>query len=105
VLKFLGDFLVIVSVVLLAFPAWYANRYGHRLARIDLDGLQLGAPEFQTNYTKLVEGLKEERDGWKAWKGWCFWVGTLAGVVAAVILLGTDLTEHTTPSPPPGAQQ
>jgi hypothetical protein len=99
-LKSLGDILALLSALALAFPAWYANRYGHRLAKMNLGELQLGEPQFQSQYAKLVADLQEQRDGWKPWKAWCFYIGTLAGLIAAAILLGTGLTEHAvTPAP------
>lgn len=103
-LKFLGDFLALAGLAIVAVPAWYANRFGHRLAKVDLDGVQFGAPEFQTKYDELIKKLKAERDDWKPWKGWCFWIGTATGLVGAAILLGADLTDHAAaPQPQPSA--
>jgi len=93
-MKSLGDVLALLSAVAFFFPAWYANRFGHRLARINLNGLRLGEPEFESQYAELQKELQEQRDGWKPWKAWCFYIGTVAGVLAAVILLGTGLGEH-----------
>ena len=97
VLKFVGDILALLSVVAFAVPAWFANRSGHRLAQIDLKGLRLGEPEFQTQYDELVRELQEQRDGWKPWKAWCFYIGTVAGLVAAALVIYAGLTEHAAP--------
>jgi hypothetical protein len=96
-MKSLGDVLALLSALVLAFPAWYANRYGHRLAKMNLGELQLGEPQFQAQYSKLVADLQEQRDGWKPWKAGCFYVGTAAGIVAAIILLNAGLHEPIVP--------
>jgi hypothetical protein len=98
--KSLADVLIFVSAIILAIPAWYANRFGHRVARMDMGGLKYGEPEFQAKYDQVVTGLKKDRDDWKPWKGWCFYIGTVLGLLAAALAIYTGVTEHAALPPP-----
>lgn len=96
-MKFLADALALLSAVALSIPAWYANRYGRLVFKMNLKNLRLGEPEFQAQYDELVRQMQELRDGWKPWKAWCFWIGTAAGVLAAAMLLWNGLYEPVQP--------
>jgi hypothetical protein len=98
VLKFVADILALFSAAAFSIPAWYGNRSGHLLVKMNLKSLRLGEPEFQTQYDGLVKELQEQRDGWKPWKAWSFYIGTAAGLLAAALVVWTSLHEQAPPS-------
>ena len=93
-LKSVADVLALLSAAVFSIPAWYGNRSGHLLVKMDLKNLRLGEPEFQSQYDGLVKDLQQQRDGWKPWKAWCFWIGTLTAIVAAALVIYSGLNEH-----------
>jgi hypothetical protein len=65
----------LAGILLLAIPAFYANRYGRLLARIGQD--EPTSPDLKAKHDQLTKELKELQENWTPCKGNALILGTL----------------------------
>ena len=67
------------GILLLAVPAFYANRYGRLLARIGTG--EPSSPDLKVKHAQLLKELKQLQESWTPWKGSALiWGTALAGL-------------------------
>lgn len=80
----LQNLLGLISVVLLAIPAWHVNRYALLLARLS-PKVEVRSAAFEQRRADLQRKFQAHRDDWVPWKSWCLIVGTIAAGLSAAV--------------------
>jgi nicotinamide riboside transporter PnuC len=75
----------LLSVLLLAVPAFYAARYGKLLTNLyAAAGSRQHAPEA---FDEAARALTERRDSWTPRKAWCLRLGTMLAALSYLVAL------------------
>ena len=82
----------------LAVPAWYFNRYAHLASRATLQKVQINDPAVAAAFKKTEENLAKLRDKWTPWKAWCLHLGTIAGLLATLMVVINSVCEWLHPT-------
>jgi hypothetical protein len=96
--KGFADFCALLSAGFLSVPAWYINRYAHMAARTLGNRPTTDDLDLRRIYLELLKELRARRDDWKPWKAWFLHIGTVAGLLAALLTFLSGLAEK---APPP----
>jgi hypothetical protein len=82
--------IALLSVLCLAVPEFYANRYGRLVARLTINRPRFANPEDYRPRADAIRMLRQLQGDWTAWKGALLIVGTgLAGLSSSLAVLKT----------------
>jgi len=91
--KLVADSLAFLSLCFLSVPAWHINHYARLAARVTLTRVELTDPVVKERHSALLKKLSDVRDGWKPWKAWCLHIGTVSGLLAALLTVIVSVSE------------
>ncbi len=84
-----GQTFGLLSVLLLAAPAYHLNRYAGLKSRLGKSKVRFEAAKLEQIRTDVLIELQTLQDAWSPWKAWCLHIGTVTAALAcATPLLG-----------------